>query len=29
MRSGQTGDGKGEGQHSRNQQTMTDWNGLI
>ena len=27
--SGQTRDGKGERQHSRNQQTKMDWNGLI
>ena len=25
--SGQTGDGKSEHQHSRNQQTKMDWNG--
>ena len=26
---GQTGDDKSERQHSRNQQTKMDWNGLI
>ena len=27
IRSGQTGDDKGEHRHSRNQQTKIDWNG--